>query len=62
MKDQNDIPTEMLPSTIIQNITINGNALEPKPGTITLKHVFDKLTEILDVLQSQEPKINNHVR
>jgi hypothetical protein len=48
---QNETPTEMLP--VVQNITISGTALEPKPGTVTLADLFAKVSELVDLLKTR---------
>ncbi len=51
MKDQREIITEMLP--IVQHITINGGALEPKPGTVTLADIKVILLQMMDLIKER---------
>ncbi len=53
--DQREVPTEMIP--IVQNITINGGALEPKPGAVTLRDLAAVLIEIKLLLEQIVPLV-----
>ncbi len=61
MKDQNKIPTEMLPHDVVR---FKGEmAIERKPGSATLEDVVDMLNQLHQaILSLKDSKVGENVR